>query len=162
MKRALLLLVGLVGLYFAGRTLYRLLAPAETKIRWTLEGGVAGFNAQRMDACLEPLAPAFLDATAGIGRDEVREALVVLFLQGIHGEGVPYRLELPRDDLSIEFEPGNEAAAKVGLVLRFFETSAATERLVWEVRVRAEMVRQEPGWRVLSSTHETLAGKRIR
>ena len=163
MKRVLLLLVGLGLAYFGGRALWRALASPETKIRWTLEGGVAGFNAQRTDPCLEPLAASFVDETTGIGRDHVREALIVLFLQTMQdgADGFPYRLELPRDQLAIEVESGNEAAS-VELVLRFLEQAGDTEQVAWEIHVKGRMERQDPGWRLVSTTHETVSGRRIR
>ena len=44
MKRALLAILGVIALYFVGRTIYVGLASDETKIRWLLQAEQVSFN----------------------------------------------------------------------------------------------------------------------
>ena len=159
MRRVLLIAIALSLLALLGLRVRWWLASDATRIRWRLEQMEAGFNDSRLGPCLRGVAEGWRDADAGIDRDRLADVLRSLFFH----ENDPdsgrflYRVELERDTLVIETDPGREGNARVEVVARFSTLQGEDWSPTWRLRVRAEMAEDpERGWQAVRSEHETL------
>jgi hypothetical protein len=147
--------------------LRRALASDETRIRWVIEGMVAGFNDERNAGAMRGFAKEYRDETSGVDRELVHAGLAHLFFTRRDPDTKRFdlRLEVPRVELAIGVADVVHARAR-GLLRRWEGAGArddeAPERLVWEVRFDGELVDVDGDWRFTSSTHDTLAGLRPR
>lgn len=185
LRKGLLALVALALAYWAVSALVRALASDETRIRWVLEEMAEGFNETRLADATEGVGESFRDDTSGFGKAELIEALRYVFMSSKHPvtRAFPYRLELPRDELEIKLrepragEIGKQARAS--FLARVIEPDPAPRRATrasdedeealdeaqgelaprtWDLRVEADFVDTEDGWKLARSTHEKLSG----
>jgi hypothetical protein len=156
MRRLLLTAVLLAVAFFAGRAVYYAMAGDETKIRRLFAGEAAAFNDCAGLSILESFAPEWHDETLGVSRPELRGGLLWLFQnrRDAPSRRFLYRVELP-DDHPVEVA-GDRATAT--LPLQLFEGLDEQQRVVWELRVQAELERRDGDWRVVRSRHETVRG----
>lgn len=165
MRRVLLSIGALVILWFGGRALVRLFASDETKIRWTVDAMIDGFNATRMDPVLSGLDREFLDESFGADREMVRSACAYLFFQAKDPETKKflYRAEWKTSSIDIVAGSGNEPArASADLDVSFFRRKAEAEEPVWRVLVLAKFVERDGEWRIERSETRTVEGERLR
>lgn len=165
MRRVLFSLATLVVLWFAGRALVRFFASDETKIRWTVDAMVEGFNDTRMNPILEGLDRAFLDETFGADRDMVRSACAYLFFQAKDDatKKFLYRAEWAPGAITVVEGSGDAPSrAEADLDVRFFQRKGAGEELVWRALVRAQFEERDGEWRIVRSETRTLEGERLR
>jgi hypothetical protein len=162
-----LVVLGLAVL--AGRWACHALASDETRIRWRIEAMQEGFNDQRTARVLRGLTQDFRDATEGVGRQEVREALASIFLRNLGNQGVPteYRLELPDEHWRIELHEEPEAdadgpqRARAWIKAVFTEVRGEATELYWDVDIEAELIEDpEQGWLIQRTEHKTISGRR--
>jgi hypothetical protein len=155
--RRLLISVLTVGL--AALLVWRIalaLVPADTRIRWRLEGMAEAFDATRLSPVAAGLAPDFRDQTSGYERALVLDLLRAFYLE--HARGVfPYDVDLPEDLIAIDLgEDG--ATAHATFVADFSALTGDTWKPAWSVQIEAELLSTDDGWRIVRSTHETLTG----
>jgi hypothetical protein len=169
-KRVLAVLVAVLLVGLVGRWTWRALASDETKIRWMIERTAEGFDDRRLQTCLDGFARDWRDVTLGVDREELKQALRFAFFQDPHAGDVRsgYRVRVPDEELRVEpVAPGSDEAL-VEFVAELLERvekrtggrePELLERTVWKVRVRAELVRGDGGWRFSRSEHESLEGR---
>lgn len=165
MRRVLFSLATLVVLWFAGRALVRFFASDETKIRWTVEAMLDGFDRTRMDPILDGLDREFLDESFGADRAMVRSACAYLFFQAIDPatKKFLYRAEGATSAVKVVEGAGGEPdRAEAELDVRFFQRRGAEEELAWRVLVLAQFVERDGEWRILRSETRTVEGQRLR
>jgi hypothetical protein len=71
----------------------------------------------------------------------------------------PYRAEVPEEQLRITVD-GDEATVEAEALFR--RRHQEEWHLVWQMRVQAELVRTEDGWRFTRSRHENVEGRGLR
>ena|ERR1051326_3597878 len=158
--RGLFAILASICLWFAGRALVHALVSDETSIRWKIEAACAGFDATRMNPILDLLAPDYREETLGFSREDVRGAVASIFFseKDPRTKRFPYRIELVADDLAIDVEKPDAKRARVALHARVVDTRDGGARNAWEFRVNGTMEKYGDGWRLTSSTHETVTG----
>lgn len=160
-KRILLVLLGLVALFFGVRAGVRMLASDETKIRWLLEDMTEGFDDTRMNPILSGLAQDFVDDGSGARKDDVRAALGYLFLQRKDPKTrkFPYRARIEVQALRVS--AGRQAEAEFELVLEQSDGEDAWGE-AWKAHVHAELAQDSGDWFLRRTRVDTLAGKQPR
>jgi hypothetical protein len=160
MKRFLLCAIAAFAAYFGLRAIVHGLASDETKIRWVVEDMASGFNATRMSPVLAGLAPDFLDETWGADRELVHAALAHMFFtdKDETTKRFLYRVEIPKDDLTIDIDGHN---AEMKFVASFFEVHGDEEKMTWKARMQAHFVKTDDGWRIRRSESTSIEGKRL-
>jgi hypothetical protein len=155
-RRTLLTAILVVAAYFAGRAAYVALAGDETKIRWLFAGEAAAFNGCAGLSVLASFAPDYHDTTADVSRQMLHGGLLWLFQnrRDPQSRRFLYRVEL-QDDHPVDVA-GDRATAT--LPVRLYEGLDEQERLVWELRVHAELQKRDGAWWVERSRHETVQG----
>jgi len=182
LRKGLLALVVLALASWGVSALVRALASDETRIRWVLEEMAEGFNETRLAAATEGVGESFRDETSGVNKADLIEVLRYVFMSSKHPvtHAFPYRLEIPREELSIELreprvgEHGKQARAR--FLARVVEPDPLPRRGAradedsapgedgelaprsWDLRVEADFVDTEDGWKLARSTHEKLSG----
>lgn len=155
MKRLLIAALVLVAAWFAGRAVWWAMAGDETRIRRLFATEAERFNDTAVLTVLDSFAPDWRDRTLGVDRATLRAALLWAFQNRRMPDGAfHYRVELPDEEFDVQVD-GDGARAR--LPLRLYDRTAGEEP-VWELRVDAELGRQDGAWRVLGSSHETLRG----
>ncbi len=164
MRRVLLSLATIVVLWFTGRALVRFFASDATKIRWTVDAMIDGFNDTRTNPVLDGLDREFLDETFGADREMVRAACVQLFFQAKDPEtkSFLYRAEWSTKSVSVTKASGGEPKAECDLDVRFFRRKGEAEEPAWSILVHATFVERDGEWRILRSETRTVDGERLR
>jgi hypothetical protein len=159
-KRVLLVLLGLVALFFGVRAIVHALASDETKIRWLLEDMTDGFNETRMNPILSGLAQEFVDDGSGARKDDVRAALAQLFLQrkDPQTKKFPFRARIEVEAVRVQ----GTKSAESDFVLDVEESRGELWRAAWKARVHADLVQDSGDWFVQRTRVDTLEGQRLR
>lgn len=164
-KRALLVLLALVALFFVVRAVVHALASDDTQIRWLVEDMSEGFSDTRMNPILSGLALEFTDEGTGARKDDVRAGLAQLFLQrkDPKTKRFPYRARIEREGFTVSVQRGetNSAAADFTLVCEESDGEDAW-RSAWKAQVHAELEDGPGGWKIRRTRVDTLEGKRLR
>jgi hypothetical protein len=164
-----LLSLGLLTVVFGGvgYWVYVKTAAPEVRVGWFLDEMVDNFNRSRPGACAGGLSEDFRDETSGAGHREIHGYLVQLYLRARDPETKEflYRVEAPADERQVDI--GEEpTTARAQLVARFHEIRRSggivSEKLVWEVRIDADLRDGEDGWQVERTTHKSTHGGRMR
>lgn len=156
-RRVLLFAAATAATVALGAWLLAALASDEDKIRRLLAESAEAFDAGAVGAVLEGFAPTWRDQTLGIDREALRVALLYAFLR--RSDGARYRVELDADAVAVRFDdavPDERASAEFEVTLH--RRRADVEALVWTVAVQATVAKVEGHWRIVGSTHRTLAG----
>lgn len=163
MKRLLLVVVGALAVYLAGRALVHALASHETRIGWVIDRMVEGFNDTRMSPILAGLDREFLDDTWGADRDTVRAAAAHLFFNELDHQTKEFLFRAEWTLESLEVSEADAPSAKIVLEARFFERRGESEELAWRVRVEGEMHLDPEGrWCFARTRTTTLEGQKPR
>jgi len=162
-KRVLFGFVAAALVFFAGRAIVRSLASDETKIRWTIEEMVGGFNRERASPVMRAFSQDYRDETSDADRELVHQAVVSLFFRERDPRTKRFLLrgEIPEDSLTVEVgEEGAHATARG--VLTVFAAEGEGEAVSWRVSFEGTLAHEEDGWRFVRSSYETLEGRRPR
>lgn len=158
MKRALLILLALAGLGVAGWRLRIALASDETLIRWRIEQMASGFDRTRLVSVMEGFETDYRDATSGLDRQDVMDALRWTFLQEIDPKTREFRwtVEVPSEAVVVELDPDEPERARAALTASFRVRGEPERPPSWVVAIEGELEKGERGWVFVRSTHETL------
>jgi len=155
MKRALAVLLATVIVVLGTRAIVRSLASDETKIRWTLEALVEGYNEGDVGDTVRPIAGDWRHEGYGFDRDDVRGKLIAEFFQDRDPKTKQLTRRVALDDDTIEIEVAGELAT-----LTF---DAGFERVkddlwteVWRARIEADLERGDSGWLIHRTRHTDL------
>jgi hypothetical protein len=161
-RKTLLLAASLLAIWLCGRALFHALASPEKKIRWRIEEMVDGFNSMRVDPVLHGISPGFVDRTAVVTREELRQVLVWMFLNETDREnGFHWRAELEPDALSIELV-ADERSAEVSCGIRLLRLRGEEFALDWDARLAGKLARTEDGWQWVELTSANHAQRKRR
>ena len=161
MKKLLLSIAVVVGLWFGGRELLSVLASDETKIARLVEGMERGFNRGRLNPCIEPLAPTWRHAGSDVTRALLADHLRAHFLTERHPQTkeLLYRAEVDWDAFAVEVD---DAGATIRFDIRFFlDDGSPDRRLEWHARVDGDLEQREDGWVLVRTRHEDVEGERF-
>lgn len=167
MRRLLPLTILALVLGGVGYWIYIKTAAPEVRVGWFLDGMIDNFNRSRPGACADGLSEEFRDESSGAGRQEIHGFLVQLYFRARDPETKEflYHVVSPAEERKIDIGD-DPSTAQVGMAARFYETrrlgEAVTEKLVWEVRIDADLREGEDGWKVERTTHKTTHGERMR
>ena len=155
LRRLLLIAALLVVACLAVGAIRRALASDETRIRWLFADEAAAFNDCAAVAVLSHFAPTWQDETTGVTRQALQSGLRWLFQnrRDPQSRRFLYRLEVGEYDIDVQ---GEQARATLPLVLH--EGPDAGDKVIWELRVTAELGKHGGEWRVDRSRHETVRG----
>jgi hypothetical protein len=159
LKAAALLAIAVL----AGRWIWRALASDETKIRWVCEDMLDGFNQMRTARVVRGLAPAFLDESSGVTREEVREVCIYVFMNELDPDdkGFALRAEFVPEEWTVKVAEGTPKRATATLGARFFDKRGEKERLFWQARVEGELARGDDGWQWTRMTSVNHSDRRL-
>jgi len=165
MKRVLIALALLLGLWFGGRAIWRASVSDETRIRWVVDEMVEGFNETIMNPILAGLAKDYRDETYNTSRDDLRAAAASVFFTAKDPEtrAFPYRITWQAERIDVVAAAGDQPArANATLELTFHLKERGVESVVWRVRAPAVFEEREGEWVIVRTTAETIDGRRIR
>lgn len=168
MKKSLQIIAVIAALAIAGYAISRALASDETRIRWLIEATIEAFNDSRVGGTIEGLAEEFREETAKLGRDEVKLILLHLFLQERDPQTKDFRFKVvPADklagremELKVKFDPASPLKASLTLAVAFCKMQGEAAGPAWTIEVDASLEKKDDGWKVVTSRHKTLSGKR--
>jgi len=160
MRRALLALLAIGGLWLGGRALVTWLASDETMIRWRIEEAVESFNETRLAGCLDLVSEDWSHEGSSADRELLKRYLIRLFFDARSPSTKEFRYaaELVEPALAIDVTGDREAQVTLELRLRLVDREPST--VAWHVAVRGTLVRDERGWRLRRTSHRDLAGQR--
>lgn len=157
MKRILLTAVLVALAFFAGRAIYLAMASDQTRIGWLFAAEAEAFNSTSAFSVLSHFALDYRDDTVGFDLQMLRGAVLWVFQQ--HGDPEQpsrWHVELPEAAGSVTVA-GDTASAE--LPLRLYGGRDADAKLLWEVKVTAQLRRVDGDWRIARSTHATTQGR---
>ncbi len=160
MKRILLALAATGVLLVAARSLYRALAPDETKIRWMVERMVAGYNTDDVGDCIGPLAEDWRHEEYHLDRDELRAGLLHASLQdrNTKTKKLDRRVELDSESLFVEV---SGSSADLRCEASFSRRRDETWKETWRVAVEADLEKRGRDWKIVRSRHRDLRGTQL-
>jgi hypothetical protein len=163
MKRAVLVVVAALALFFGVRALLRVLASEETQIRRVVDEMIEGFNDTRMDPILDGLDREYVDETYGVDRQLLRAAAASLFFQAKDPgtKAFLYRAAWS-PSAPIALEEGDVERATLEFDIEFFRKRGVAEDLAWKVHVSGRLEKREGDWRFVRTETVTRSGDRIR
>lgn len=155
LRRLLLIAALLVVAYFVVGAIRRALASDETRIRQVFADEAAAFNDCAALSVLSHFAPTWQDETTAVTCQALKSSLLWVFQnrRDPRSKRFLYRLEVGECDVDVQ---GEQASATVPLVLH--EGLDAGDKVIWELRVTAELGKHDGEWRVDRSRHETVRG----
>lgn len=159
MRRLAKPLLVLVALLVATVALRNLFASEETRIRWRIESMMEGFNDTRLAPAMQGIGADWRDRTRRVDRTLLADGLRYLFFneKDPQTKRFPYRVELDRETLAIEFAPDDRTRAEVTFEARFEALADGEWTPTWRLRVSTSMHKHENlGWQLQESEHETL------
>jgi len=160
MKKAILVVIGAGLLYLFGQLLYRALASDETRIGWLLDDVARGFNKCRAGLTVEGFSEEFREKTAHKTRAELRRVLAYLFMTHRHPESKEFRFRVKIEGVRITFPDPPKSTAQATLRAVFHYLRKKEFEPVWTVEIDAKLENGPNGWKVVSSTHQGVDGKR--
>lgn len=163
-RKSLLALAAVAALILAIPIVRLSLASPESRIRRHLQQMASDFDRGRAGPCARGLSEEFRDDTTGAGASEVRAILAQMSLAERDPETKEFlhRVTLADEEMTVAIDAADPTRARVDLIATFEELHGGEWRLEWRVAISAEMRDEDGGWRVLRTTHETLAGHRFR
>lgn len=147
-----ILILGILLVWFGGRILIRSLASDETLIRWQIEAMVEGFNTRSMGKVLGGIADDFVDETSRTRKKDLHAALVHVFMTEIDHltKSFALRADLEKDALEISLLSDSEAT--VAASIRIVATHSNSETPYWDLKLRAQMKKLDGDWRFKKTT----------
>ena len=158
MKTFLQLLACTALVLFLGRELVWFAVSDETKIRWTTEKMVEGFNDTRLSKTLSGLHPDWRVPHTSVDRPRLADGLRSVFFTEKDPETRSFALRAEVEEESFEIDV-DEGRAEVTFVVRMFRTTDESADPEWVVRVVGPWIDdEEHGWVALKSEYESLVG----
>lgn len=154
-------------LVFGGYQAYLTLAPAETQIRWTIEGVTEAFNNRNIDECMKAFTVGYKDTSQSTEYEEriidkplLQEGLAYLFKNRVEPEtgSFLYRAQPVDYTMSIELDSETKAKARFRMTLEVKMGHTWTD--VWGVDVKLTLTKLGRQWFISGSSFRTLAGSR--
>lgn len=161
MKRVFLVLVLLVVGYVGVRWLVVALASDETRIRWSVEEMVAGFNEGSGKRATSGFAETWDHGDTELRRDDLRGYLLAEFQQqrSQKARRLTLRVDVPEDTLVIAVV---DERATLELEARFEKLRGEEWQPLWRMRVEAVLSKGEDGWKIVETAKEDLEGRGLR
>lgn len=134
----------------------------ETRVRWLLRDAVDAFNDADAWRAMQPLAAEWVDRTTGADLRKLRAGIARQF------RDCRYWLELVLAESSIHYASGeDDEAGTLTFVLELHRGPATPSHwgiarrlgMVWKLRVMARLACRAGSWVIVSTSHETLAGR---
>ena len=154
MRNALYVLAFAALLLFGVHRIRLALETDEEAVRRTLQLMARGFNETTLRHVLRGIDRGYEDEDTGHDRDDVRQALQHMFWTEKHPEtrGFPYRLEIPEDELAVEWSESRPERADVDLHAIFTKRGpGGVEELWWDAHLEGEMRKHEGSWRLVAT-----------
>jgi len=157
----------LAMLVFGGYQAWVTLAPAETQIKWTIEGVTEAFNEGNLDECLQAFTVGYKDTSQStdyedhvIDKPLLGQGLAYLFRNRVEPETgrFLYRAQLVAYTLAIDLESESKATARFRMTLEV--KMGHTWSDVWGVDVKLSFTKLGRQWFISGSSFRTLAGSR--
>lgn len=147
-----------MAVLFVGKNVVRFFASDETRIAWTVEGMVEGFNDARLSPTIAPFHRDWRAEGTQVSRPLLMDGLRSIFFTEKHAEtkAFAYEAHLVEDSLAIDVQ---EDRADVTFEIDVWRLDRDPPSSVWRVRLKNRFIDDpDNGWQVLSSTPETLEG----
>ena len=160
MKKFFQILAVAVVLAVAGYAIFRAMASDETRIRWLIEDTIEAFNNSRAGGTVEGLDEGYREETAKLTRDEVKLIVLRLFFQERDAQTKDFRFRVEPGKLEVKLDPAAPLKASFTLVVEFRELRGGTYEPGWTAEIDASLEKKEGEWKIVTSRHKTLSGKR--
>jgi len=158
-RKLLLPLLGIVVLYLGLGFVVRFFTPAETKIRRLVAHMEDAYNRGNPGECVEPLARDWRHAGYGLDRQMLFGALLQAAQERSHAtRELLTRVTIDEEAAAVSVQ---DEHATLELEALFERRRADAWQETWRIRVTAELVDGEDGWRIVSSRHEDLRGTHL-
>ena len=158
-RKILLSLLALAGLYLGVGLVVRFLASDETRIRWLIEQMEEAYNDGRPGSCVGPLARDWKHEGYSIDREMLLGGLFQAARErDKETRQLRSRVEVDEDALEIALD-GERATLATEAV--FSRLRAGQWERTWHLRIQAELVDGDEGWKIVKSRHEDLSGTHL-
>ncbi len=137
---------------------FRLLRSDETRIRELLEAMAEGFNEGSPSGAISGLDESYTDETSKVKREEVRQFLTWLYFTARDEATKEFRYRVEISAVVVTVAP-DAKKADLKLTAQFSELRSKAFRPVWKVEIEATLEKRS-GWKVVSSSHASVSGKR--
>jgi len=155
-KRILLGLFVVAGLYLGVGLVVRLLASDETRIRWLVEQMEEGYNTGHPGSCVGPLAKDWRHEGYGVDREMLLGGLFQTARdRDPKTRELRSRVTTDLESLAIAVD-GDRATLTARATFEGLRGGAWQE--VWRLEIEAELERRDEGWRIVRSRHHDLQG----
>jgi len=159
LKKILLALACLVGLYLGVGLVRRALASDETKIRWLVETMEEAYDEGRPGTCVGPLAKDWHHEGYAVDREMLLGGLFQAARDRDRATGqLRSRVAVDHEGLEITV---NGDTARLVAPATFERLRAGAWERAWQARFEAELERTDDGWKIVRSRHEDLAGTQL-
>lgn len=155
-------------LFLGGYQLYVTLAPAETKIKWLIEGTAEAFNQRDRETCLAAFASNYKDTSQNdeeyedrtIDKALVTKGLDFMFANRVEADDgdFMYKAVPVMRTLAIKVESETNATARLRVNLKLKMGHTWSE--VWGVDVNANLQKQGQDWVITRTALRTVMGTR--
>ena len=162
MKTVIQFVLCTIAVLFVGKRVVWFFASDETRIEWTIEGMIEGFNDARLSPTITPFHRDWRAQGTQVSRPLLMDGLRSIFFTEKHAEtkAFAYEARLVEDSLTIELD---EDKAAVNFEIDVWRLDRDPPASVWRVRIDNRFVDDpDNGWQVLSSRPETLDGTDLR
>ena len=162
MRRVLSILACIAILLLAAQRVLRAFESEEDSIQRRFQTMAAGFNSTTMRHALGGFDPDFRDESSGYDKQVVRRALANMFFteKDELTRAFPYRVEIPAEELQVEFDERDPDLARVQVHAVFHKTVRGKEELYWDLRFDGEMRKSEGRWRLWRAREVNHADRR--
>jgi len=152
-------------LVFAGYQIYVSMAPAESRVTWTIESAAAAFNEKDKDECLAAFAADYKDSSQSgefeeriIDKKLLAQGLDYMFANRVDAESGDflYKIKPVMQTLSIKVESETHAVAQLRVILRLKMGHTWTD--VWGVEVTAKFRKTGRDWVISRSSLRSQMG----
>lgn len=137
---------------------FRLLRSDESRIREMLDAMASGFNEGSPAQALSGLDESYVEETTKIKRDEVKAILTSLYFTARDEATKEFRYRVEVSGVGVTVEPDGKRGAS-RFEAQFSELRSKTLRPVWRVEIEAALEKRGD-WKVISSRHTSISGKR--
>lgn len=138
------------------------LSPEE-RIRDLFESMAEGFDDGSPRRAVRGLADEWRDDGGRVDRQLLSAGLWRFFREegrDAASGGLAFRVELPADELLVDYDPAAPEVATVTGRARFLERRGVVESLAWELDFDCALELRDDGWRIVRSETRTLSGRR--
>lgn len=157
MRRALWFGIAAICALFVFRFVRSATRSPEERIRALVESMAEGFNEESPRRAVRGLDDEWRDADQDLDRERLSGGLWLYFRErGERGA----RVELPPEELIVDFDPSLPQEGRVTGLARFHERRGGAEQLVWELEFDCRLALIDGSWRIVESERRTRSGRR--